>query len=109
MSEIKPITPKEASKSLHTKIEPEMIQAFNELITENLSSGSARFTQDEVQKRYLKIKGLTGAAAQKEMRRVYDNHLMDAEPLFRKAGWSVYFDKPGYNESYDASFKFSIK
>ncbi len=31
------------------------------------------------------------------------------ERCFRDAGWKVEYDKPGYNESYDAFFRFSMK
>ena len=29
--------------------------------------------------------------------------------LFEEAGWNVQYDKPGYNENYDAYFKFTEK
>jgi hypothetical protein len=32
---------------------------------------------------------------------------MDVEDVYQKAGWEVEFDKPGYNEDYEANFKFS--
>lgn len=34
---------------------------------------------------------------------------LDIEPSYRAAGWSVVYDKPGYNESYNASFTFKKK
>jgi hypothetical protein len=37
---------------------------------------------------------------------VFDNNWLDVEDIFRKAGWKVNYEKPAYNESYPASFKF---
>ena len=34
---------------------------------------------------------------------------LDFEELYRNAGWNVEYDKPGYNESYEATFKFTKK
>ena len=38
---------------------------------------------------------------------IFDNNWLDIEPLFRKEGWSVFYDKPGYNETYTAFWNFS--
>jgi hypothetical protein len=38
---------------------------------------------------------------------MYDKGWMDVEDVYQKAGWEVEFDKPGYNEDYEANFKFS--
>ena len=40
---------------------------------------------------------------------IFDNHWLDVEDLYRKNGWKVDYDKPGYNESYNAYFVFSAK
>ena len=40
---------------------------------------------------------------------IYDNNWLDIEDIFREAGWKVTYDKPAYNESYDAYFKFEGK
>ena len=32
---------------------------------------------------------------------------MDFEDLYRKSGWSVSYDKPAYNENYDAFLIFN--
>ena len=38
---------------------------------------------------------------------VFDNGWLDVEEAHRAAGWRVEYDKPAYNESYDAFFVFS--
>lgn len=41
-------------------------------------------------------------------RTLFDNHWLDIEPIYRKVGWIVKYDKPGYCESYSANFTFKI-
>ncbi len=38
---------------------------------------------------------------------VYDNKWLDVEELFSKYGWSVDYDKPGFNEEHDPIFTFT--
>lgn len=40
---------------------------------------------------------------------IFDTGWLDIEPSYRAVGWSVVYDKPGYNESYEASFTFRKK
>ena len=97
---IEPISPKEA---VETKEFPnEVMLAFNELITENLRNKTARITQDEVMDRIL-----TRAPRDQNRNYYFDRGLLDVEPMYRKAGWKVEFDKPGYCEDYKATFTFS--
>lgn len=39
----------------------------------------------------------------------FDIKWLDFEELYRSVGWNVEYDKPGYNESYEATFKFTKK
>lgn len=34
---------------------------------------------------------------------------LDFEPNYREAGWIVTYDRPGYNETYEASYVFAPK
>jgi len=40
---------------------------------------------------------------------IFDNHWLDVEPIFEDCGWKVEYDKPGFNENYPATFKFTPK
>ncbi len=40
---------------------------------------------------------------------IYERHLLDVEPSYRAEGWEVEYDKPGYNETYEATFTFRKK
>ena len=37
---------------------------------------------------------------------VYRYSWLNVEDIYRAAGWLVEYDKPGYNEDYEASFTF---
>lgn len=39
---------------------------------------------------------------------LFDNHWLDIEPMYRREGWIVEYDKPGFNEHYEATFTFRI-
>lgn len=99
---IKPITPKEAQKSLTTNIPDYVIAGFNTMIASRLEGKTARFTLKEVVALIVKTSGVTEAE-------LYAKKHLNVESLYRKAGWSAVYDQPAYNESYDAFFVFSIK
>ena len=95
----KPLKPEEASK-IHADHRPEaVIDVFNELIADNFDGVKSRVMQAEVIER-LAERGVSSADA-------YAKHWLDVESEFRRAGWSVKYDKPGYNEDYEPYFVFS--
>ena len=98
---VAPIKASEIDKVRHQTIPDVVVEAFNELILKNFSSGSATVMQDDVAKLIVQ-KGL-------KRQDIFDNHWLDVEDLYRKNGWKVDYDKPGYNESYNAYFVFSAK
>ncbi len=100
---VKPITPAEAKKIKNTTFPKEVIEGFNEAIAKHLRGNSARFTQDEVVELIMN-KGINASRAQ-----LFDNGWMDVEDTYRELGWKVVYDKPGYCETYPATFTFSIK
>lgn len=101
MSKIKPITPNEIIEKRQSVIPDEVFEAFNELITQNFNGSSATVMQHDVNAR-LKKKGVN-------IDKAYKNNWLDIEDIYREAGWEVTYDKPGYNETYDASFEFRKK
>ena len=38
--------------------------------------------------------------------KIFSEGYLNVEEVYREQGWVVSYDKPGYNESYDANFKF---
>lgn len=93
---MKPITPKEVVKKKKEQIPPEVLEAFDELIAENWNGHCSTFSQKDV-----------SALIRAKLKGDFPIKYLDVEDIYRKAGWKVDYDKPGYNESYDASFEFS--
>jgi hypothetical protein len=98
---VKPIKPADVESKVISSFPDEVIEGFNELITENYHSGVSSFKEKEVVARIVK-KGISSKT-------LYKNNWLDVEDLYRKSGWIVEYDKPGFNESYDAIFTFSRK
>ncbi len=96
-----PIKPEDVGAAKLKHLPPEVIESFNELIARNFSSGSATVLQKDV------VSSLVCKGFKSED--IFENHWLDVEEIFEKNGWKVSYDKPGYNESYDASFMFSVK
>ena len=99
---VEPIKPSEIKQII-----PEfIIKGANECIQDHYQELARRskFTQDELMKYVLKY-------APEEITRdtIFDNHWLDIEPTYRKAGWKVIYDSPAYCENYPATFIFEIK
>jgi hypothetical protein len=101
MSHVCPITPSEVAVARQGSIPDAVFEAFNELIVENFSGRSATVHQGDVAK-LLKEKGVN-------VQQAFSRSWLDVEDVYRQAGWRVEYDKPGYNEDYDAYFVFTKK
>lgn len=98
----RPIKPSEVPDAKVSRIPDGVFEAFNELIVENWSNDRARVNQkDAVERIADKVQCLR--------QDVFDKGWLDVEDIYRKAGWLVEYDKPGYNESYEAFFIFKKK
>jgi len=104
---MKPITPEKVQEIRIHEMPEAIIQATNELIVRKWNGHSASFKVTEVVEQYFRVSGEEATAAKRK--ELFDNHHLDIEPAYRNAGWKVEFDKPGYNESYDAFFVFTKK
>lgn len=93
----KPISPKKVKKII--SFPKEVITIFNDLITKHWNGSEAHFTQTEAVDLITKKLKISS-------QKIFDNHWLDVEPVYRQAGWIVEFDQPAYCESYEASFKF---
>ena len=99
MSNELPISPMQARARRVTTLPTIVIESFNELIVENLDDHFANVKQKDVVAR-IKSKMTT---------ETFDHRWLNIEDVYRQAGWKVVYDKPGYNESYDATFEFTGK
>ena len=101
MKNIAPIKPKDVVKQKAQAFPPEVIEAFNELIAKEWGGGYARVFQKDAVKLIVE-KGIKESE-------IWKNNWLDVEDIFRKNGWKVEYDKPGYCESYAAFFVFKSK
>ena len=96
---IAPITPEQARTEHY--IPDEITQIVNDLLAERAGSGTITIKQNEIVER--------AEALGLNRRTIYDNRWLDFEDRYRSAGWKVDYDKPGFNEDYDAYFEFSAR
>lgn len=101
--EIKPISPNDIEVNPENIIPPVVIQAVNNLLEKKYRGGSVSILQKEV------IEEIVRLDSSMNDEYLFDNKFLDFEPLYRKSGWSVEYDKPGYNENYEAMFIFKKK
>jgi hypothetical protein len=99
-----PIKPSEVAQAKANDIPEEVYEAFNELIARNWDGTESDVLQEDAAT--LALEKLKAAGKNVTCEQLYDNHWMDVEGAYRKAGWSVAFDKPAYCETYDAHFTF---
>ena len=101
---VKPLAPSEVVE-VRTKLFPDFVlETWNAVIAKNWSGRSSRIEQPDI------INQLVTASPTLVSRGdVFANHWLDIEDTYRAEGWSVEYDKPGYNESYDAYFVFKKK
>jgi hypothetical protein len=97
-----PIKPKEVQSKKDAALPEEVFEIFNALITEHWDGRSANFSQDEAVKRIAKALDISRGEA-------FKKGYLDVESAYRKAGWKVLYDKPGFNEEYEANFTFAKK
>lgn len=100
MEKVKPISPDEVILKKQESIPDGIFEAFNELIAENFNGHTAVIKLADVKR--LACKKIPDVSAET----MFNKHWFDVEDIYRKAGWAVEFDKPGYNESYESFFVF---
>lgn len=102
---VKPITPHEAFNDFEKSFPPFVFEAVNNCINRHCF-GKKSFTikQKAIEEEMIKL-----APEGTTVQDLHDKHWLDFEDAYRKAGWVVNYDKPGYNESYEAYFDFKIK
>ena len=94
----RPISPHEALELKQANIPDVVINTVNRLIAENIRYGYATLYQKDI------VKELVASGLNR--REIFDKHWLDFEDMYREAGWEVTYDSPGFNETYDETFKF---
>ena len=111
MNDIRPIKPSEVVNQKIKDMPDFVIKAFNELIAFHWNGTYSRVTLEEAREKLV-----TSTIASKkygdeinmDTRKLITTWL-DIEDIYRKEGWKVVYDSPGYNETYDATYTFSKK
>lgn len=103
---MKPITPEQVISAHAETIPADIIEATNEMIARHWNGSYSSFTQDDLMNLILSKRGMESNNME-ERRKIYENHHLDIEDIYRNSGWVVVYDKPGYDETYKAFFKFS--
>ena len=105
---IKPITPSEARAKVEANIPDFVIEAFNNKIVQSIDSRNyAKVLQNSVISEIMYCANERNIEVSRE--EIFAKGWLNVERLFRDTGWTVLYDKPGYNESYEAYFEFSSK
>ncbi len=102
-----PIKPSEVESVKTSSIPEEVFEAFNELIASSFNGRESCVLQHVALDRIVHKFLISGKEVTKDA--IVANHWLDVEPSYRGAGWSVIYDKPGYNETYEANFTFRKK
>lgn len=100
---MKPITPKEAKSSNQSSIPDVIFEAFNTLLSEGYHQHGVTVMQDKLLDLVRKLN------PDLKIQAAFDCGWFDVEPMYEKAGWSVKYDKPSYNETYAPSWHFTPK
>ena len=108
---IRAITPSEARKAkAKAKVIPEFVlETVNELIVKKLGKSIfVSFTQEELINALFSKKGIPSTDVSFRIQ-IFEEHWLDFEAIYEDAGWKVVYDGPGYNENYEAYYKFTVK
>lgn len=116
----KPISPSQIAAHKAKSFPAYVFDAVNDLLASEFSNGSATIKQKHIIDRMLEKAnkdisneeiddefGGYGSSLTKD--KIFSRGYLNFEEVYREAGWEVSYDKPAYNETYDASFKFKEK
>lgn len=100
-NKVLPIRPENMTVAKQASLPDAVITVFNELIIKHWDGRRATITQDEAVALMVN-RGLN-------RKEIFDQGWLNVEDIYRQAGWVVEYDKPGYNETYLATFTFKLK
>jgi len=99
---MKPIRPDEVVSKKKEVMPSQVIDAVNECIAENWD-GRQSVIREDVLVTKIRFKFLNEISRQE----IYDKKYLDFEPIYEDADWNIEYDRPGYNETYQATFIFT--
>ena len=99
----RPITPEEVRAMRIDFIPSVIFETINTMICEKFDGKSATLKQEDI---LLRVCNESSGLTRQE---IFNKHYLDIESFYREQGWKVEYDKPGYNETYPATFTFSVR
>tara|TARA_B100000508_G_scaffold105538_1_gene83716 strand:+ start:3692 stop:4000 length:309 start_codon:yes stop_codon:yes gene_type:complete len=102
MCPAKALSPKELEKFRKDSIPDIVMETFNQMLADCYGTGYVIIHDKDIVAALVK-KGLDRSEIYRK------GWLGLARDMYRKQGWNVYYDAPGYCESYDAYTRFSSK
>lgn len=100
---VEPIRPDEIVQLKRNLIPDFVYIAFNRMIAKKFNGSYASFTQEEI------IKEILSLNTEYDRTHIFEEKWLDVENIYREYGWWVEYDKPAFNETYDATFTFTQK
>lgn len=97
---VQPIRPEDVEAQKHANVPNEVIEAWNETIAKHYNNGRSSFPQIEL------INCIARKTSITDHFMIRNSGWLDLEEVYRKQGWSVDYDRPAYNESYEPRFTF---
>ena len=98
----KPLSPSEVEKRAKSEIPEEVISTINNMLIKKVRNGRCTLRQKDILN---EIKNMHNIDSSK----IFEHGWLDIEGIYTEVGWNVTYDKPGYNETYEASFEFTKK
>lgn len=102
---MKVYTPEDVLKKRVGTIPDYVIDAFNDLLTENYQEDETIIEQEDIIRKILEY------STDDELTRetIFKKHYLNIENLYRNNGWEVYYEKPAFDELFEPFFIFKPK
>ena len=102
---MKVYTPEDVLKKRVGTIPDYVIDAFNDLLTENYQEDETIIEQEDIIRKILEY------STDDELTRetIFKKHYLDIENLYRNNGWEVDYEKPAFDELFEPFFIFKPK
>lgn len=102
--EVKPFSPEEAQAAKDAALPSYVLSAFNSLLSEKVSGGYARITQNDAVLRIIETAARVGVVL--ERHQVFADKLLDVEGVYGAQGWHVEYHKQSIGDSGESAFVF---
>lgn len=100
---VRPISPRDIADQKRHDLPDQVVACWNRLIARHFSATVSAVRQDEALD---ELMAFVPEGHLQPRKYIVDQGWLDVEPMYRARGWEVEYDRPGYNESYPAVFRF---